>query len=250
MTERADHFSKQSDAYARYRPRYPDALFRYLAAEAGRSETAWDCGTGSGQAAVGLARHFARVWATDASAAQIANAAPHPRIAYYVRPAEDSGFAPRSVGLVTVAQALHWFDIDRFYAEVARVLKPGGLIAVWSYALMRVSPEIDEVVHRFHDECVGPYWPAARKYVVEGYASVRFPFDEREPPTFRMSTRWDAESCLGYLRSWSAVQRFIAANSHDPVEDIAPALRRAWGRAGAQRTVRWPLRMRVGALNA
>jgi SAM-dependent methyltransferase len=239
---REDHFSKQAAAYAAFRPTYPDELFAHLAEVCGGGEV-WDCATGSGQAALGLAEHFARVHATDASAEQIRNAPPHPRVTYSVAPAEASGLAPHSIRLVTVAQALHWFDLDAFYAEVRRVLEPGGRIAIWSYGLMRVTPEIDALLHRFHDVDVGPYWPEGRWHVVDGYARLAFPFAREEAPEFRMLARWDLPRLVGYLTSWSAVQRAPG----DPVAEIAPELRAAWGAPGTVREVRWPLLLRLSA---
>jgi SAM-dependent methyltransferase len=243
-----DHFSVQAAHYARYRPDYPDELFAYLASQAGPESPVWDCATGSGQAASGLARHFAHVWATDASEAQIRDARVHERIEYGVAPAERSGLPRSSVGLVTVAQALHWFNLDRFYAEVRRVLVPGGLLAVWTYSLMSVTPQVDEVIGRFHDDVVGRYWPGERKYVIEGYASIPFPFEERPAPAFRMTAEWEPAACLGYLYSWSAVQRYVRHESRDPVAELAPALRDAWGGDGRRRTVTWPLQVRVGVV--
>ena len=168
----ADHFSGVSAAYAAFRPRYPDALFDLLAAAAPAREAAWDCATGNGQAALGLARHFARVIATDASDAQIAYATPHPRITYRVAAADRSGLGDRSVDLVTVAQAAHWLDRPRFYAEARRVLRPAGVIALWSYWDFTIAPEIDPILRVFHKETVGPFWPLERKLTEDRYRTI------------------------------------------------------------------------------
>lgn len=241
-----DHFSGHADVYAQYRPGYPDALFDHIAAHAPGHELAWDCGTGNGQAAVGLARHFRRVVATDASAGQIARARTHPRVAYLVAPAEQAPLDDASVDAVTVAQALHWFDFDRFYAEVRRVLKPGGLLAAWAYGLFTVSPEIDAVTRHFYVDVVGPYWPPERRYFEEGYYTIPFPFVEMERPDLYLEERWRLDQILGFLRSWSASQRYLQQHGHDPIDHVRTALEAAWGTPGTVRTVRWPLYLRMG----
>ena len=177
-----DHFSAHASAYARYRPRYPEALFAYLASLCPAHDLAWDCATGNGQAARSLTEHFARVVATDASADQLAHAAPHEQITYHVAPAAQSPLASHSADLVTVAQALHWLDLDAFYAEVRRVLKPGGVLAVWTYGLLRINPAVDAVIQRLYTDIVGAYWPPERRHVEDGYRALAFPFDAIEPP--------------------------------------------------------------------
>jgi SAM-dependent methyltransferase len=240
-----DHFSAQAAEYAKFRPRYPRELFRYLASIAPANGVAWDCATGNGQAAVELAEEFERVIATDASEKQVANAEAHPRVDYRVAPAERSGFPAHSVDLVTVAQALHWFDLDRFYAEVKRVLRPQGVIAAWAYKLARIAPAIDEVVNHYYSEVVGEYWPAER-VLVEKFEELPFGFDEIAAPPFEMSAGWKVEHLLGYLRTWSATQRFIAAENRDPLEQIEKELRSVWGDGGHR--VVWPLTVRVGRI--
>lgn len=240
-----DHFSRQSRSYAASRPEYPEALFRYLAGVAPAHGRAWDCATGSGQAAGALAAHFREVIATDASTQQLAQAPHRTRIVYRVASAEDSGIETGSVDLVTVAQAVHWFDRERFYREVMRVLKPDGVVAVWSYNLLRISPELDRVIGNLYTDIVGGYWPAQRRLVEDGYRSLAFPFRELTPPSFEMLARWSLQRLLDYLASWSAVQRYKDAHGADPVAQVAARLRAAWGDA-ADRTVRWPLSLRVG----
>jgi len=192
-----DHFSRHAASYAGHRPDYPAALFDYLAARAGAHELVWDVATGNGQAAHGLVRHFARVSATDASAEQIREAMPHPRITYRVAPAEASGLEPASVDLITVAQALHWFDLPRFYTEARRVLRPGGLIAMWCYHLMSVSTEVDRVLEHFYADTIGPDWPPERRLVEDGYRSLEFPFAEiQDAPFFSIERIWSVEQVL------------------------------------------------------
>lgn len=246
-----DHFGKVADHYADSRPGYPTQLFAWLAAQCAQHALAWDCGTGSGQAAVELAQHFRHVLASDASTAQIAKAGAHPRIDYRVAPAEHSDLDAACVDLVTVAQALHWFDLDAFYAEVRRVLKPGGLIAAWSYGVFKAADEtIDAPLQHFYHQVVGPYWPAERRHVENGYRELAFPFQAVPAPTFAMRADWTLAQLLGYLRSWSATARFIEAKGGDPVADLESLLGECWGDAQRQRRIEWPLTLLAGRLPA
>jgi SAM-dependent methyltransferase len=240
-----DHFSGHATDYARFRPDYPDALFDWLAEAAPGRSLAWDCATGNGQAALPLARRFARVLATDASALQVRQARPDPRVLYAVATAEAAPLEPRSVDLVTVAQALHWFDRPRFWSETARVLAPDGLVAVWYYDLLEVTPEVDAVVQRLYHDVVGPYWPAERALVEAGYAALEFPFREIEPPPFRIEKRWTLADLEGYLRTWSATRRYVEVVGEDPLPTVADALGRAWGDREV-RPVFWDVHLRAG----
>ncbi|MBS4099045.1 MAG: class I SAM-dependent methyltransferase [Sulfuricella sp.] len=243
----ADHFSTVAGNYASFRPTYPAALFDWLAQLASGKQLAWDCAAGSGQASLDLAARFAAVIATDASLAQIGAAPQHPQISYRVAPAEASGLDDASVDLITVAQALHWFDLEQFYAEARRVLKPGGILAAWSYGVLHLDvPDIDRAAQRFYAETVGPYWPPERRLVEEGYRSLPFPFEELVPPEFAMHAEWSLPQLLGYFASWSATARCIAATGRDPVADIAEELLPLWGDPAFARNVHWPLAMRVG----
>jgi len=242
----ADHFSAQAAPYRRYRPHYPAALFAYLADSVTRRQRAWDCGTGSGQAAQALARYFATVFASDASAAQIAHAIRHERVHYRVAPAEDSGLTAASVDLITVAQALHWFDLARFYAEVERVLRPAGVLAVWCYGLLRVTPTIDSILTVFYRETVGPFWPPQRRWVDNGYRDLPLPFAERSTPAFAITAQWNLPDLLGYLGTWSAVQRYRDCHRTDPVAALCKALAPAWGEPANRYPVQWPIQLRLG----
>src|SRR5947207_5605083 len=241
-----DHFSKQAADYARFRPQYPPELFEYLGRIAPQRKLVWDCATGNGQAAVALASVCERVIATDASEAQIANAEAHAHVEYRVAPAENSGIESDTINLVMVAQALHWFDLDRFYEEVKRLLKPGGVFAASAYKFFRITPAIDEVVNnRYYHKVVGPFWPPERM-LIEKFEQLPFPFPETETPRFEMSVQWKLEHLIGYLRTWSATQRLIAANRRDPLEEIAAELDAAWGNTKQWRRVVWPLTLRDG----
>jgi SAM-dependent methyltransferase len=206
----------------------------------------WDCATGNGQAAVALASKFRHVIATDASEKQIKNAARHERIDYRVVTAEKSGIDSGKIDIITVAQALHWFALDLVYAEAKRVLKPQAVLAVWGYNLLRITPDIDNLINRFYEEIVGPYWPPERRVIEKGYPHLAFPFAEMDPPQFRMEAYWSLERLLGYLRTWSATQRFIAENHKDPIAVIVSDLQDLWGGPEGARIIIWPLTIRVG----
>lgn len=242
-----DRFAFAAGAYATYRPRYPAALFDWLRGRLPQGRRVWDCGTGSGQAAAALAERFELVVATDPSLAQLAHAdrANAPR--YAAMTAEDCALASGSIDLVTVAQALHWFDRASFFNEVHRVLAPGGLLAIWSYGIPSVEPRIDEVLRRFHDVEVGPYWSPARRLVESGYEGIELPVVEEKVPRFSMHASWTLAQLGGYLSTWSAVGKYRAETGRDPLPDAMHALAARWGQASAERVIRWPLTLRVGS---
>jgi SAM-dependent methyltransferase len=242
----ADYFSGASTAYATFRPRYPEALFEFLAREAPAQDEAWDAGTGNGQAAVGLARHFRHVTGTDASASQIESAMSHVNVTYRVGPAERSSLNDRSMDLVTAAQAVHWFDQPRFWSEVRRVLRPRGVIAIWTYPTFEISPEIDAIVQRFYSGVVGPYWAPERRQVETRYQSVEFPFAEFAAPSFVIEQSLSLDAVGGYIRTWSATRAFIEHRRVDPVPALVSELARVWGARPQPRLVRWPVAMRIG----
>lgn len=241
-----DHFSERAAAYARFRPTYPPELFAWLAALSPGRELAWDVGTGSGQAAVALANHFASVVATDPSADQLAQARQHAGVTYRVGVEAVSGIESAAVDLVTAAQALHWFDLEAFYREVGRVIKPGGLLAVWCYGLHRVNPEVDRIFDRFYGETVGPWWPPERAEVETGYRRLPFPYPEVTVPEFHMAATLDLAGLLAYVSTWSAVKRKSAATATDPILEITSELSSVWGDPSATKEVRWPLAVRAG----
>ncbi len=241
-----DHFSTHAAAYRASRPTYPAALYEWLSQQAPGRALAWDAGCGNGQASVALAARFERVIATEASGAQIAHAIPHPRVEYRVEPAERCSLPDASADLIAVAQALHWFDLPAFYAQVRRVARPGAVLAAWCYGLCAVRPEVDRAVARLYQDLVGAYWPPERVHLENGYADLEFPFaaPTAPPPEFEMVERWSLPQFCAYLRTWSAVSRYRIARRADPVARVEPELRAAWG--AEERTVRWPLRLRVG----
>jgi SAM-dependent methyltransferase len=244
----SDHFSGVAARYALSRPRYPDSLFAWLASLTPRHQLAWDAGTGNGQAAIGLAQHFERVVATDASPAQVAEAEPHPAVSYGVAPADQSGQAAGSVDLVTVAQAAHWFELDGFYREVRRVLAPDGVVALWSYALPLVDDtRLTAELAAFADRML-PWWPPERSLVDTGYRTLSFPFDEIPAPPFTVSVEWTVDQFVAYIRTWSSVTRCTRATGTDPVTGLAPRLARLWGGKDLIRGVRWPISVRAGRL--
>ena len=245
----SDHFASVSGAYAHFRPTYPPPLFDWLAAVAPTRRRVWDCATGTGQAAVALAAHFSEVVASDASASQLAAASPHPRVHYRLAAAENSGLEADSLDLVTVAQALHWFDRPRFFAEVARVLRPGGVLAVWSYGIPQLEGEArNALLQHFYGAIVGPYWPAEKALVENGYRDLVLPFTGLKAPSFAMEAAWTLEQLLGYGSSWSASASYRAALGTDPLDQLRPALTAAWGEAKTPRSLHWPLTIKASRL--
>ena len=243
-----DHFSDHAVDYAEFRPEYPQALFEFLARTVKDHDLAWDCATGSGQAARGLVEYFDRVIATDMSVEQIRNAVPHTRISYHVAAAENSNIPSHTVDLITVAQALHWLSFESFFREVHRVLKPGGLIAVWCYGSMRVNPAVDPIVQHYYGNIVGSCWPPERRYIDEKYLTVPFPLVELPAPEFIMKADWNLNNLIGYLGTWSATQRYQDKNGHDPLELIRGKLAETWYPAEKRLTVQWPVYMRLGTV--
>ena len=241
-----DHFSGHAADYAKARPGYPPLLFDWLANRAPGRALAWDAGCGNGQASQALALHFRSVFASDPSVAQIESALPNARIRFAVEPAEACSLQDASVDLVTVAQAYHWFDQARFCAEARRVLRPDGLVAVWSYARTSVSPEVDAIVDELHDETLAADWPADREHVLNRYAKLPFPFETLPTPEFEMRESWTLAQYQAYLRSWSGCQRYRRRTGVDAVAEIGSALAEAWGHPSLARPVYWPLLLLLG----
>lgn len=243
----SNHFSTVAADYARYRPRYPASLFVFLASVCERRDQAWDCATGNGQAAVGLAEHFAHVIATDASAAQIAHAEAHPRVTYRVAPAEASGLEEASCDLACVAQAMHWLNPTAFMAEAARVARRGAVVAIWGYERMAAAtPAIQDVFDRFNADVLGPFWSPHRAMIEDGYRSLAFPFEELPPEPFVLHASFTAETLARHVGTWSATNRFREEHRADPVPSFLEDLRRVWPSREHVEAVTWPGVMRIG----
>lgn len=240
----ADHFSGVSAAYARARPTYPDELFAFLAGAAPRREAAWDCATGNGQAAVGLARHFARVEATDASAEQVAHAHPAPNVRYSVQPAEATTFADGAFDAVCVAEALHWFDVERFYAEARRVLRDRGVVAIVGYSRQTVDAPFDAEFRRIVIEAVKPHWPKEIGRLWGRYGDLAFPFEALPAPALEIRMRWTLRQLMDYAGTWSGTRRLLAG---DPgfLDRAHAELEASWGTEAA-RDVVFPLTVKCG----
>lgn len=248
MSTFKDFFSRQAKTYAQHRPVYPEALFSYLAALTPEHSQAWDCGCGNGQSALGLAAHYDAVYASDPSAEQIGNAPEHPHITYHVERAEHSLLPDHSTDLITVAQALHWFDFERFYTEVRRVLKPGGILAVWTYSLPVIVPEVDALLRHFHDKTIGAYWQYENRLIENGYADIPFPFRLLPAPAFSARRTFTRDELAGLVHSWSAVQRFKEHEGYDPVPALEQQLAAVWPQADEPRDATWPLTLKIGAV--
>lgn len=241
-----DHFSKQSGLYARYRPGYPRELFVFLAGLTAEHGLVWDCGTGNGQAAIALTEFYDRVIATDPSAEQVSNSSPHPKVEYRVEKAEANSIETNSVDLLTIATALHWLDHDLFYPEVNRVLKQDGIIAAWAANTPTVSPEVDTVLNYLHEDILGDYWLAENRMVDSEYATMPFPFQLIDCPRFTSQKPMNLADMNGYLNTWSATQRYITTNGHNPVDMVMDRLAEVWGNADDEKTATWKLTMKVG----
>lgn len=241
-----DHFSGHAADYAKFRPGYPEALFEWIATQTTAHDLAWDCGCGNGQASAPLARRYSRVAATDFSAEQIAQAPTDPRIDYHVAPAEASGLPDHCADLVTVAQALHWFDLDRFYTEVRRVVKPGGVIVAWTYQLLRGEETLNTLLDDFYRHTLGPYWPPERQWVDLAYQGMPFPFEPIATPDVEIRLQWSLADLLAYLGTWSATRRYIKAEGTDPIPALGESLAPAWG--DGLREIVWPIAIKAGRL--
>ena len=247
MKETKDNFTVQSGQYARYRPTYPPALFIYLASLVNDKTTAWDCGTGNGQVALELSRYFQQVYATDISAAQLEHATRAQNIQYIEGRAEQTAFPNNSFDLITVAQAIHWFDFDAFYKEVRRTIKAGGILAILGYGLLQIDDETDRILGDFYSNTVGPYWDKERKYLDEHYKTIPFPFKELVEPVFENEMEWTLETLAGYLDTWSAVQHYIRAMKQNPVQQVITKLEAIWP-AGELKKVHFPILLRVARI--
>ncbi len=244
--ENLQTFSLESNLYACYRPQYPEGLFEYLAKKCKDHSLVWDCGTGTGQAACSCAKYFTGVIATDISQEQIHNRATHPRVHYLVMPAERTAFSAKSFDLVIVAQAVHWFNRDAFFSEVNRVLKPGGLLAIWGYGFPQINPEIDSIINEKLGRVIEPYWADGNQMLMSGYKDLLLPFPELViPHSFAISLTWNLFSLLSYFRTWSAVKRYIDCTGHDPVARLEADLQSSWSADRETMIVNMPLFLKI-----
>lgn len=241
-----DNFSTQAKAYAQHRPYYPPEMISYIVSLVPHKDTALDVATGNGQVGAALASYFKNVYGTDISAKQLQNAKPAPNLIYKEGSAEDTGFANEQFDLVTVAQAIHWFNFDAFYTEVRRILKPDGLLAVMGYGLFSTNPETDTIINHFYKDIIGPYWDTERKYVDDNYTTIPFPFTEIETQKFTNHFTWTFDQLTGYLETWSAVQHYIKQNGANPIDSIRTDLQASWEKNDKQ--VTFPLLLRIGKL--
>lgn len=242
-----DNFSRQANAYAKYRPAYPKELYDFILSHIEQKNTAWDCGTGNGQTAKELAKHFKKVFATDISEKQIQNAHTVENLFYSVQSAEQTNFFDNTFDLITVSQALHWFDVNKFYQEVKRVSKPEAWIAVWMYSLATISPEIDKLINvKHYKETLGSYWDYERKFVDDNYTTLPFPFREIQCPVFEMKFEWTLNELEGYLNTWSALQKFIAQHNFNPVDKLIEQINPFWKQERIK--IVFPVYMRMGQI--
>jgi SAM-dependent methyltransferase len=242
-----DYFSGHANIYAAARPGYPDELFAFLASVVSGHRLAWDCATGNGQAAVSLAKYFDKIVATDASASQIEKAVSDPKIEYRVTKASDSGLSESSVDLITVATALHWFDFNSFFAEAARVLRKGGVLAAWAYFNPAITEEIDAVLRTYHQDVLNDYWaPEVKEHIMQRYRNVPFPYPLISTPQFTITRHWKLDQLCAHILSWSATQKYREAGHPDPLVPVLPALAEAWGNPQAERLITWDLFLKAG----
>jgi ubiquinone/menaquinone biosynthesis C-methylase UbiE len=243
-----DNFSKQSKEYAVFRPTYPDEVLEFILSQVSSKNSAWDCGTGNGQVAAKLSLSFQTVYATDISENQIANAVKKDNISYQVASAEDAPFDENSFDLITVAQAIHWFDFDKFYNKVRFTLKPDGILAVLGYNLMTIDAQCDKIIRHLYSDILGDtYWDKERKYLDEQYQTIPFPFEEIKAPEFSQKVNWTLDQLIGYLNTWSAVQHYIKANGTNPVDEIRKQFEEFWGE-DQKKQVCFPTLLRIGRL--
>ena len=245
-----DNFSTQSKQYSFSRPTYPDSLFEFLSTVTSKKNLAWDCATGNGQAAIGLSKYFKKVIASDASNNQIQHGFRLKNIDYKVFPAENPELHNDSVDIVTVAQALHWFDLDKFYFNVKRVGKKDGIIAVWNYDMHKINPQIDNVSRKLDvdGEILGKYWAKETKYVKEKYKTIPFPFKEISVPEFKTTLYWNLPQLWNYMQTWSSVKKYYSENKRDPLDLVKSKMEGLWGNQLDKREITFNINIRVGII--
>lgn len=249
MKEIIDNFSRQSSQYKKYRPRYPKELYEYILSLVDVHDKCWDCGTGNGQVAIELSKSFKQVYATDISKNQISIAEGNSNITYTVQRAEKTSFEDDTFNLITVGQAVHWFDFKAFNKEVKRVSKNQSILCIWGYDLLRIEKDIDTIIDTFYTSIIGPYWNTERKHIDSQYRSIEFDFKELESPKdLKIDTKWNRNNLIGYLNSWSSVQHYLKQNNgENPIDKIETELKELW-KENEVKEVQFPLFMRIGLI--
>lgn len=222
-------FSLESDQYARFRPTYPTELINLIVSLAPQKFIAWDVACGNGQLTIELSNHFETVIATDVSEEQITMAPQKRNINYRVEPSENTSIEQSSIDLITVSQAIHWFEFDQFYNQVRKVIKPNGILALIAYILPTITPEIDAVIQEFYNGTLNGYWDERRKFIEEEYTTIPFPFEEVKLPSYYIEQQWKREDLIGYLSTWSAVKKYKQITSTDPIAIVAEIINSLWG---------------------
>ena len=243
-----DNFSSASDLYAKYRPTYPQELFDFIQKHVNNKITAWDCGTGNGQVAYELAKTFQHVYASDISQSQLDHALLANNISYSLQPAENTNYKNNAFDLIVIAQAIHWFDFEKFYQEAKRTAKENAIIAVIGYGRITISKEIDEIISNFYTQIIGPFWDKERKYIDENYATIPFPFQEIEAPKFENKHLWNFNHLIGYLNTWSAVKHFKTKNGFNPIDKLRLELEKHWHN-NEEKEITFPILLRLGFIN-
>jgi len=239
-----DNFSVQSSQYAKFRPTYPKELYDFLMAHVDQKNCAWDGATGNGQVAAELSKAFMEVYATDISSKQLEQAPQLANIHYKIESAEHTTFGNQQFDLITIAQAIHWFNFEEFFLEVSRVIKPNGIFAAFGYDLMKINPKIDRLIYYLYEDILGSYWDVERKHIEDGYARIPFPFQEIESPSLSISVDWHFDQLIGYLETWSSLQHYMRENGTNPIELIYDKLKIAWGKP-QKRAVHFNLILKV-----
>ncbi len=240
-----NYFSGIAQQYHHNRPEYPAEIFQYLSMLCDDRQSAWDVATGTGQAATHLVQQFNQVIATDNSQEQIAHAKKLGNIDYRHENAESSSLADSSVDLITVAQALHWLDFDAFMAEAKRVLKPGGVFAAWCYSLVHINPEVDKTIDHLYSEILKSYWSKRHQWLDQAYDNFDFPYPLINSPDIKMESTWTYQQFVAYLRTWSAVQKYLQQEAIDPIQQILQPLEFAWCDTGHMKKCQWPLHFKI-----
>lgn len=243
-----DNFSEIAGNYAAWRPEYPEELFTYLASLSSQNNKALDCGTGNGQAAKLLARHYKEVYATDISAAQLQHTVTMPNIYYSVSAAEKTVFPDSQFDMLCAAQAAHWFDHELFYREAKRILKPGGVLALIGYGLIEINADVDKLIKNLYTDILGTYWDKERKFIDDHYRNLPFPYKEIAVPSFQIECEWNLAQLMGYLNTWSALGHYKKINGINPITEILPALQKIWGADEVSKPVRFPIMTKIAVL--